>query len=252
MASPELIRTVLNRDRPWCAYALGDLSPRYREHARWLVGEGPEAAVLLLYSAFRPPVLFAAGPADGIERLLPAVPEPEVQLSMRPEALPAIRTRYAVERPREMWRMVLNALAPIVLGDGIARLNPSHVPALRALYADGAGAGESPDAFAPEMVRSGVYFGAWEGDVIVAAAGTHLVAPEEGVAAVGNVYTRQDHRGRGLARRLVHAVCVELTGSGIRTVVLNVAEDNAAARRAYERVGFHRHCRFYDGGAMLR
>jgi predicted GNAT family acetyltransferase len=79
------------------------------------------------------------------------------------------------------------------------------------------------------------------------AAGTHLVAEAEGVAAVGNVYTRRDRRGRGLAGRLVGAVAAELLRRGVRTVALNVARDNAPAIRVYERVGFVYYCDFVEG-----
>ena len=69
-------------------------------------------------------------------------------------------------------------------------------------------------------------------------AGTHLVVPQEGIAAVGNIYTRRDRRGRGLAGRVTAAVVAELLRRGVPTVALNVAQTNATARRVYERVGF--------------
>ena len=50
------------------------------------------------------------------------------------------------------------------------------------------------------MVTDGVFFGVYEGEALVAAAGTHLVSREEGAAAIGNIYTRRDRRGRGLGR----------------------------------------------------
>jgi len=36
---------------------------------------------------------------------------------------------------------------------------------------------------------------------------------------------------------------------GISTVVLNVADDNSAARAVYERLGFTCYCSFYEGKA---
>lgn len=58
-----------------------------------------------------------------------------------------------------------------------------------------------------------------------------------GGAQIEGVFTRPEHRGRGIARRAVAAVCAELLAtSGF--VSLHVARGNAAARRAYEAAGF--------------
>jgi len=83
-------------------------------------------------------------------------------------------------------------------------------------------------------------------------AGTHLVAPEEGVAAIGNVYTRPECRGRGLATRLTGAVAAELVRRGIPLVALNVCPENLPAMRAYRRLGFFKYCEFVEGLAVRR
>ena len=46
------------------------------------------------------------------------------------------------------------------------------------------------------------------------------------------------HRGRGLSRNLVLTHLGHLAGRGVRTVFLEVEENNQPARRLYERVGF--------------
>ena len=130
--------------------------------------------------------------------------------------------------------------------------NTVIVEALGRLYDDGRESGEVPDFFRLSMVRDGVFFGAWEGVELIAAAGTHLTNPAESVGAVGNVYTRRDRRGRGLAALTTAAVSRELVRQGCRTVALNVSRDNPAAIRAYERAGFRIHCPFYEGLAVVR
>jgi ribosomal protein S18 acetylase RimI-like enzyme len=131
-------------------------------------------------------------------------------------------------------------------GDAV-RLGATDLEALRRLYADGEATGEAPDFFFPSMLAQGVFFGHRESGELVAAAGTHLVAPEESVAAVGNVYTRRDRRGRGLATRATSAVVSELLRQGLRTIALNVERRNATAIRIYERLGFFRYCAFCEG-----
>ena len=47
-----------------------------------------------------------------------------------------------------------------------------------------------------------------------------------------------DERGRGLSRNLLLTHLGHLAGKGVRTVFLEVEENNAPARRLYERTGF--------------
>src|SRR4030095_4627299 len=102
------------------------------------------------------------------------------------------------------------------------------------------------------MLDEGVFYGLWENSQLVAVAGTHLVVPGEDVAAVGNVYTRRDRRGLGLAAAVNSAVGGELLRMRIRTIVLNVNQSNTSAIHVYERLGFRRHCSYYEGLAKSR
>ena len=87
----------------------------------------------------------------------------------------------------------------------------------------------------------------------MAAAGTHLLVPAEGVAAIGNVYTQQDRRGRGLATQVTGAVVAELVriSPALDVIALNVNMTNDAALRVYQRLGFIRYCAFYEGVALV-
>jgi ribosomal protein S18 acetylase RimI-like enzyme len=171
-----------------------------------------------------------------------------VHLQVQRAALDEVAHHAAVSSSRLMWRMTW-------IGDRLAarqprtsRLGVRDVPALQALYADGQSSGESPDFFFPSMVADGVFHGIYEGTALVAAAGTHLLARGEGIAALGNVYTRRDRRGRGLGRLATSAVLGEL--AGVETIGLNVRADNDAAQHLYESLGFTRHCQFYEALAL--
>src|SRR3990170_568156 len=80
------VRAILESDRPWAAYALGDLSPDLVEHAEWFAGDD-DHAVVLLYRAFDVPILFALGDADRVARLLDEIDVPAMLLQVRPEVL---------------------------------------------------------------------------------------------------------------------------------------------------------------------
>src|SRR5947207_341916 len=127
---PAAIRTLLESDRRWAVYLLGDLHPRHFPHCRWLAADGEPPALLLLYEAFSPPVLLALGPPDRLAPLLTelalAVP---FYLHIRPEVVPLLGPRYRLTDLKSMWRMILNP-ARFDPGDlaGAVRLAATDVP----------------------------------------------------------------------------------------------------------------------------
>ena len=239
------IRAILRRDPAWCVYALGDLSPHiYGKTQFFSSGFMPDLTLVL--HDYGTSILFAMG-TGSIREALAEVIWP-VHLQVQRDGLNEVARHATVSSVRLMWRMVSKRAASPAVAPGATRLTANDVPAIVRLYADGETAGESPDFFYPAMVTDGVFFGTFEGDALVAAAGTHLLSREEGAAAIGNVYTRRDRRGRGLGRLVTGAVLEALTG--IETIGLNVRADNDAALHLYEALGFSRHCQFYEGLAQ--
>jgi ribosomal protein S18 acetylase RimI-like enzyme len=238
LTDKHVIRTHLRRDPAWSVYALGDLAPAMFPKTLWFAPD-----LTLVVQDYGTAILFAMGPGS-VGEALECVAGP-VHLQVQRDALDEVARHATVSSPRLMWRMTWTGDRQAWPGAVTTRLGASDVPALQALYADGASSGESPDFFFPSMVADGVFHGIYEGTVLAAAAGTHLLAREEGVAAIGNVYTRHDRRRRGLGRLVTCAVLGEL--AGVETIGLNVRADNDAALRLYESLGFARHCHFYEG-----
>lgn len=245
----EAIRSRLLEDRCWAAYALGDLAPDFFAQSEWFANDG---ALILVLRAFAYPVVFTMGTPDFVRLLLDEIGAlPHIFFLARPENLPTLEERYRLEKSEEMWRMALEPAAfEFAPSAEVERLGTEDLDALEMLFADGAEVGQSPDFFAPSMLEKGVYFGVWEGEALVAAAGTHLFEPSEGVGAIGNVYTRRDRRGRGLATQVTGAVAAELVRQHLPTIVLNVNTTNFPALRVYERLGFRRYCRYFEGIAV--
>jgi ribosomal protein S18 acetylase RimI-like enzyme len=248
----EVIRRLLELDRPWAAYALADLRPGPFELTAWH-GSLEPPALAMLYRGFDVPVLITMGAPPALALLLPEIEgEPELYLSVKRDVTPLLRLRYRIREHRPMMRMVLPDGRQLPRFDPrISWLGPEHLEELLALYADGESTGEAPAFFAPEMLRDGVYAGIREDGALVAAAGTHVLAPLLSVAAIGNVYTYRGRRGRGLGARVTGAVATRLLETGLRSVVLNVAEANLPARRCYEKLGFTLHC-LYDEARATR
>jgi predicted GNAT family acetyltransferase len=129
--------------------------------------------------------------------------------------------------------------------DGLEALDPSHTDELLDLYET-----YSESFFLPAQLLHGVFYGVREDGRLVAAAGTHTVGRRAGIAAVGNVFTRPEARGRGYAAAATSAVVRDLLSTGCRDVVLNVAVTNTTAIGVYERLGFRRHSRYLEASAF--
>jgi len=246
------IRAVLERDRAWSAYALGDLSPEFLPHCEWRTTDDDEALVMV-FRGFDLPILFAMGDAHRLAAIVEEVDAPRVWLHVLADAVPSVASVYSGTELQHMWRMAVDRDEFCAAGldepatPPVETLTRSDLPALEQLFADGRDTGERPHFFSPQMLDQGTYRGVRQHGVLVAAAGTHLLAPVLGVCAIGNVYTRRDCRGQGLAARLTSAVVAHAFSSGVSTIVLNVRQTNEGARRVYERLGFRRHCAFVEG-----
>jgi GNAT superfamily N-acetyltransferase len=97
----------------------------------------------------------------------------------------------------------------------------------------------------------GVYYGVHQAGRLVAMAGTHIVAPEMGVAIVGNVVTHPRYRRRGYGATATGAV----TGALLETcpfVLLTVEERNETGLRVYQRLGYREEVRLIESGARRK
>src|SRR5690242_20130659 len=99
------IRAILDSDRVWTAYALGDLSPGLFEHCEWHGPADGSNAVLMIYRGLDPPILFAYGAVPSIERLADEIGQVSpVFLHVRPEIVPVFQARYEEWHLEQMWR----------------------------------------------------------------------------------------------------------------------------------------------------
>jgi GNAT superfamily N-acetyltransferase len=246
------IRTALDRDRTWSAYAIGDLDPERLPDCSWYAPAADTDTLVLLYRGFSPPILFAIGDPAILSPLFGELDAPAVSLHVRPEAVDALPPAYSATEIKPMWRMTVSVASfrPPGADDDAVALDLSHAAAVAALFTDARQADEAPPFYKPSMLAEGSFRGVWEGTDLVAVAGTHLFSPTLGVCTIGNVYTRRDRRRRGLAARATSAVVRHALAASIPTIVLNVSQANDAARRVYEQLGFRVHCAFVEGQAL--
>jgi ribosomal-protein-alanine N-acetyltransferase len=118
----------------------------------------------------------------------------------------------------------------------LSEASPRDAPAIATLHAASFHRGWSDDEIERLLLdRQVVAHRAMAGSTLAGFILSRLVEGEAEILSVAVVSAR---RSRGLARRLVDLHLRRLAGLGIRTVFLEVGEDNAPARRLYRRTGF--------------
>lgn len=250
----DAIRTLLNQDPIWSAYALADLQPAFAPSCRWLMAQNDDGpGLVLLYAGLTPTILFSTGCAAAVQAGLAQANLPDKVYITIPEAhLPVVAQVYDFSASLlSMWRMVYTGSSPAQPNAAaVERLNSRDAAAIKALYTHGGRF--TPDAFDPSQLPDGVFYGVRHGRDLVAVGGTHIVDGQAGIAAIGNMYTRPDLRGQGLAGAVLAAIVGELTDRKVGTIVLNVAQANTAAQRLYTRHGFAFHCSYLEGVGTRR
>ena len=242
------ILAFLQQDRFYAAYAIGDLEPDFFPQCEWFAaGDGERIQALALhFTGLDPHALFTMGASDGLPLILGSALRPErIYFTGRSEHVPAVQAFYSLGEINKMLRMTVRDEDFHPVTGKALKLGPGYSSELKRLYSLGESIGESVVAFSPYQLAQGVFYGIEKRGRLVAAAGTHLVAPTYGVAAVGNVFTDPDHRGRGYATLCTRAVTRELLSQGM-DVVLNVQEGNADAIHIYEKLGYREYCRFIE------
>jgi len=244
-----LLRRFLEQDRLRAAYAICDLEEREFAKSKWGIATqgGETIAVVLEYGGLTPQPLFVMGDGDSIAAILRDVIRPRLVYLATDEALlPSVERVYKVDAGPQMLRMYVDRESFQPLHGPVVRLSPVDIVDLNRLYGLGF-AGWLP----AEAIGNGVYYGIRVAGRLVAAAGTHVISPEGRLAAVGNVLTHAEFRGRGYAKMTTSAVTAELLRF-CDEAVLNVRADNPPAIAAYRALGYREHNRFEERLAHRR
>lgn len=238
-----LLHKFLEQDRVYAAYAIADTDDAEFERTRFGIAfdDREPVAVVMEYRGVSPQPIFAMGDPAGVSAIMGEVIRPRIAyVGCKTDVVRGIRDHYRVEAPAPMVRMVVEraSFRPVV-GETV-RLDQADVGHLNRLYQLGL------NAHLPEQaVAAGVYYGVRRGTRLIAAAGTHVVSPQWGIAAVGNVYTHREYRGQGLAKLVTSAVTADLLRE-CETVVLNVRADNPPALAVYRALGYREHTEFEE------
>ncbi len=265
LADKGQIRAYLMTDPDYAAYALGDLEPPYAEHATWIgaVWAGEIEGLALVYDKLDPCVLFLMGEPPALSALLlHGVGPDRMYFNAKPEVRRFLDDFYALDDVQPMHRMCVTArtfkpsrAAAMDTPSTPIRLDASQAQDILSLHQQAARVDNRNPydiVFIPEMVPGGYYYGVYQKRRLIAVAGTHLIVRAAGVAAVGNVVVHPDERGRGLGTFISEVVTQALLKDGFSRIILNVRQDNVAAIRIYQKLGYQIKCDFIEGLATRR
>ncbi|MEO5634060.1 GNAT family N-acetyltransferase [Gaiella sp.] len=252
----EQIAGFLRRNPRAHAYELGDLDDFEWPHTVWFGWEsaGRLEQVTLLYTEPRIPVLIAIAepPQRSMGELLAAITWslPSVLYThATPGLLDTLAERYVIEDAEPHLRFALertDLLDRHALETEI--LTPEELDEVRAFYTKA-----YPGTwFVPRMLTTGRYVGVRENGLLACIAGVHVHSPTWRVAALGNVATLPELRGRGLARGACASLCRLLLDDGIETIALNVRANNEAAIASYARLGFAPVAEYVEASLLAR
>lgn len=247
---------ILAQDRVWNSFALADLEPPLRAYSQFAVayrGAGPARAIcLILRHPIIGEVISPFGESAGIDAILQQVKLPEHPLIQAQEVHSPLLQRYY--QPETAWRSLFRMATTSaswqpperVSPQPIRQLGDAELPALEDFYAYYAGV-----PFSGELFSQGLFLGAYEGKRIIAAGGTHALAPAHRLAVLGHIFTAPQARCQGYATAITAALTTTLVERHFSLVVLNVFTDNENALRIYQRLGFQTHYRLVTGKALL-
>jgi RimJ/RimL family protein N-acetyltransferase len=246
------IERFLRRDVHLNIYQIGDLDDFFRPYTvwhGWMDGDELLAVVLIYNGLARPTLLALSQPHDrNLTRLLNEIGDKlpdDFYAHLTEGAEAALSDDFEITSDSRNLKMAL--LEPSLL-EGIdtsaaVRLTTEDKDELTDFYKI-----SYPEGwFDSRMLETGMTFGIRDSESLVSVAGIHVYSQSRRVAALGNIATRPDRRGRGLAAAVTARLCRELRRH-VDYIGLNVKGDNIAAVACYERLGFRRVANYFEYG----
>ena len=253
----EQLEAFLRRDPGAQVYALADLDEFFWPETTWFraTQDGELRAFCLLLEKLALPIVYAVCPEDHaptgalLEWLAPRLPR-RFFMNLGPGLERALPPDWALDSHGEHCKLLLSDPARAESPDdvGVVPLGLADRAELEAFYRDEAYTAEERTGrfLTSYMMQRWPFFGIREGERLVCAGGTHVFSARYRVAALGNIATRPDRRGRGLARAVTARLCRELLPR-VDHLGLNVGAENHAALRCYQQLGFTVACRYQEG-----
>jgi ribosomal protein S18 acetylase RimI-like enzyme len=221
-------------------YTIGDLDDFFWPDTKWyaMYENGEMQSVALLYSGMSPSTLLLFYEKDPyysralLKSIRDLLPE-KFYVHFSPGLIDIFGKENIVKDYGHNYRMVLTREPEHISDENIRHMELSDIDAINSLYKVA-----YPDNwFDSRMVKTGKYFGYFISGLLIGIAGIHVYSEEYRIAALGNIATHPDFRGRKISYKLTSALCCNLKNS-VDVIGLNVKSENPAAIKCYENIGF--------------
>ncbi|MCP4609381.1 MAG: GNAT family N-acetyltransferase [Planctomycetes bacterium] len=224
-------------------YSLGDLDDFFWPYTTWyaLTDSASIRAIALMYTGGNLPCLHALAEDDKavyteelLRCLIGILPRRfHAHLTLGSEGI--LAERYDLRPFGRHDRMALTdkSLLPNIDTSEAEGLSVSNLDEILSFFEKA----YPGNFFEPKMLETKQYCGIRQSGELVSVAGVHVYSARYRVAALGNIATHPDCRGRGYGRIAAAKVCKSLLKE-IDDIGLNVKADNTSAIKCYEKLGF--------------
>lgn len=228
------ILSFLKKDIIWNSFAICDLEEYMDSLCEWYIAEKDKEiqALCLIWNGSSPPVLHTFGDLGGIESIFSTIlTKNEVFLTVPNEHLQIIEKFYKVEDLIQMSRfsvhhLFLEKASKYVNPNLVIRLTEKHLNQIKELYQN------FPDTYWDvEQFRSGIFYGVFENEKLIAAIGTHVVSMKFKISAIGNMFILPQYRkGLYYSSLLVANLYSQLKQIGIDHIIWNAQSKSRVAK----------------------
>lgn len=238
-SKPEILKFLMSAPELQ-VYSIGDLDDFFWPKTIWYsLKENDEIkALALLYIGMSTPTLLAIYDKDFstfrelVERLKPILPA-KFYAHLSPGLVDIFGKNNIIQNFGNNIKMALRK-SPLPINDNnIRTLVADDIPLIEDFYKK-----SYPDNwFDKRMIETEKYLGYFSNGLLVGIAGIHVYSKEYKVAALGNIATHPDYRGKGIGFKLTSALCSDLKKT-VDHIGLNVKSNNDAAINCYKKIGF--------------
>lgn len=221
-------------------YALGDLDKFFWDYTTWyaLTKEEQIKQLVLLYTKSDLPVLLGLSTKvdelkEFLRLLLPLLPK-RFYAHFSGDGVKVLEQDYQIQSHGEHYKMALTDKSRLDIDTSQAiALSVENTEELTQLY----NLSYPGNWFEPQMLKTGCYYGIRRGNTLVSVAGVHVYSEDYLVAALGNITTHPQWRGKGLGTIVCAKLCQVLLET-VEHIGMNVKADNQSAIACYKKLGF--------------
>lgn len=230
-------------------YSIGDLDDFFWKHTFWygMGKDGEIKAIVLLYIGGDIPTILALDHdicrmKELLTSIVPFLPK-RFYAHISPGLEKIMAKHFTLKSHGKHYKMALTnkSASDSIETAQVEPLSINNIDQISELYKV-----SYPDNwFNEKTLLTGQYFGVKEENELVSIAGVHVFSKEYRVAALGNITTHPNHRGKGYGKATVAMLCKSLC-SEVDHIGLNVKSDNNTAISIYKKLGFETVCTYNE------